>query len=568
MSSFHPKLSLSQNSNFDEQQWVIQIRRTLDEDIDEEDTHETPVHIFTVPKSLMAIHPDSYTPQQVAIGPYHYTRPEIHDMERYKIAAAKRNQKDFKSDLKLQRLVDILVAVEPKIRACYHKFLTFNGETLAWMMAVDASFLLEFLQVCAVKQGKAALSSINVGSRLSHLVDLAGNKAAHNAILRDISMLENQIPLFVLRKLLEFQLSSSEKGEEMLFAMLIGFCQELSPFKRVEDLLNINVQVMEWAHLLDVLYHFCVPKLEGGFNIVGESVQQDGDETKEEEDQVATEISDEQKDFLHKVWTKVSNIQALADFTKKIIFSKPVKVIIKLPWILLSKIPMLKVIKETMEKYFPNHDEENEEEGESGNADIINKHPVLEEITIPSVTELAKAGVRFQPAAQGISAITFDDKTLTFYLPIISLDVNSEVVLRNLVAYEACKASGPLVLARYTELMNGIIDTEDDAKFLRENGIIVNRLKSDEEVANLWNGMSKSIRLTKVPFLDKVIEDVNKFYTRRWRVKLAKCMRRYVFESWRILTFLAAILMIVLMGLQAFCSVYSCSRVVPIDHLN
>ncbi|KAG8388252.1 hypothetical protein BUALT_Bualt02G0106400 [Buddleja alternifolia] len=565
MSSFHQKLSPARNSNFDEEQWVIQIRRTLDEDTDEED-NETPVHIFTVPKTLMAIHPYSYTPQQVAIGPYHYIRPELHDMEWYKIAAAKRNQKD---DLKLQRLVDILVAVEPKVRACYHKFLTFNGETLAWMMAVDASFLLEFLRVCAVKQGKATLSTINVGSRLSHLVDLAGNKAAHNAILRDISMLENQIPLFVLRKLLEFQLSSSEKGEEMLFAMLIGFCQELSPFKRVEDLLNINVQVMEWAHLLDVLYHFCVPKLEGGFNIVGESVQQDGDETKEEEDQVATEISDEQKDFLHKVWTKVSNIQALADFTKKIIFLKPVKVIIKLYWILLANIPMFKVIKKSMENFLNslNHNVENEE-GESGNVDIINRPPTLEEITIPSVTELAKAGVRFQPAAQGISTITFDDKTRTFYLPIISLDVNSEVVLRNLVAYEACKASGPLVLARYTELMNGIIDTEDDAKILRENGIIVNRLKSDEEVANLWNGMSKSIRLIKVPLLDKVIEDVNKFYARRWKVKLAKCMKRYVFEFWRVLTFLAAILMIVLMGLQAFCSVYNCSQVVLINHLN
>ncbi|KAL3528926.1 hypothetical protein ACH5RR_008248 [Cinchona calisaya] len=54
--------------------------------------------------------------------------------------------------------------------------------------------------------------------------------------------------------------------------------------------------------------------------------------------------------------------------------------------------------------------------------------------------------------------------------------------------------SSPLAFTRYTELMNGIIDTQRDAKFLREKGIIVNQLKSDKEVADLWNGMSKSIK--------------------------------------------------------------------------
>ena len=55
---------------------------------------------------------------------------------------------------------------------------------------------------------------------------------------------------------------------------------------------------------------------------------------------------------------------------------------------------------------------------------------------------------------------------------------------------------------------------------LREKGIIVIRLKSDAEVANLWNGMNKSIRMTKVPHLDRVIEDVNKYYYKRWRLSL------------------------------------------------
>ncbi|XLT07508.1 hypothetical protein HN51_053301 [Arachis hypogaea] len=159
-----------------------------------------------------------------------------------------------------------------------------------------------------------------------------------------------------------------------------------------------------------------------------------------------------------------------------------------------------------------------------------------------------------------ISSINFDAKTCTLYLPIISLDVNTEVFLRNLVAYEASGSSGQLVVARYTELMNGIIDTEEDAKILRERGIVLNHLKSDLEVANIWNGMNKSLRLSKVPKLDKVIEDVNKFYSGTTKVKVKKFMKVYVFGSWQFLTLLAAIFMLFLMALQAFCSVYTCSR--------
>ncbi|MED6123610.1 hypothetical protein PIB30_050742 [Stylosanthes scabra] len=89
--------------------------------------------------------------------------------------------------------------------------------------------------------------------------------------------------------------------------------------------------------------------------------------------------------------------------------------------------------------------------------------------------------------------------------------------------------SRQLVVAGCTEFMNGIIDTEEDAKILRERGIAMNQLKSDLEVANMWNGMNKSLRLTKVLKLDMVIEDVNKFYSGTTMVKVQKFMKRSQF---------------------------------------
>ncbi|KAM2527306.1 hypothetical protein TB1_024578 [Malus domestica] len=555
MSSLQQSFSSKSSSNFNEFQWVIQIRKTLEEELD--DDSEIPVSIFNVPKTLLASDPDSYTPQEVAIGPYHYLRPELYEMERYKVAAAKRTQKNLQC-LKFQNLVDQLIKLEPRIRACYHKYLDFNGETLGWMMAIDASFLLEMVQVYGAKEGKILT---RVSSKMSRLVDYSGRNSAHHSILRDLVMLENQIPLFVLRKMLEFRFQSLETADEMLLSMLMGLCKELSPFKmKDEDLPKIKVS--ECAHLLDFLYQMITPKLERRPSEIVEAEDQ-GEGTDEDKESKSTKSPNYIKQFLEEVWNLLSKLnKGPVRLLKNILVSGPIKVIFKLPWTILSSLPGFALLKQPVAYLFSSQDKE---EIKPENESSVNKPPLVEEITIPSVSDLMESGIRFVPTKGCISSISFDPKTVTLYLPATSLDVNAEVILRNLVTYEASNASGQLVFTRYTEMMNGIIDTEEDAKLLREKGIILNRLKSDEEVANLFNGMSKSIRLTKVPFLDQAIEDVNKYYNGRWKVKMAKFFKVYVVGCWPILALLAAVFLLLLMALQAFCSVYSCGRIFHIN---
>ncbi|XP_010250392.1 PREDICTED: putative UPF0481 protein At3g02645 [Nelumbo nucifera] len=545
-------MASNSNPSFDELRWVSQIRRTLDEEL-EDDNGSTPVCIFNVPKTLMSSKPESYIPQQVALGPYHYWRPELYEMERYKLSAAKRTQKQLQC-IKFQHLVDQLTKLEPRIRSCYHKYLDFNGETLAWMMAVDASFLLEFLQIYAIKEGK-------ILTRVS--------KSAHNAILRDIVMLENQIPLFLLRKILECQFLSLETADGVLFSMLTGLCTELSPFKMIDNFPRIHVS--ERFHLLDFLYHMIVPMSEEQQSEINEADDDQGSNPTDDRGEEETFAkSNHVKQLLDEIWKLLSKLnKGPVRYLKQALVSKPVKLVLKLPWAIITRLPGFSILKQPVEYYFFTQDKEDvkPENGASSSTNNANKPPLIEEITIPSVTELYKSGIRFSLTTGDITTISFDEKTVTFYLPTISLDVNTEVVLRNLVAYEASAASGPLVFTRYTELMNGIIDTKEDVELLRERGIVLNRLKSDEEVANLWNGMSKSVRLTKVPLLDKVIEDVNRYYSSRWKVKAGKFMKAYVFGSWQFLTLVAAIMLLLLMTLQAFCSVYSCARVFHINRV-
>jgi hypothetical protein len=293
-------------SKFDEIRWVIQIRRALEEEPEDDDADdaEAPVSIFNVPKALLASDPNSYTPQEVALGPFHCLRQELYEMERYKLAAAKTTQKQLQC-LKFQNLVDQLIKHEPRIRACYHKYLDFNSETLAWMMAVDASFLLKFLGIYAIEEGKVLRK---VSSRMSHLVDNGGTKSAHNAILRDMIMLENQIPLFVLRKVLEFQFSSQESADGMLLSMLMGLCKELSPFKLAEDVSKI--QVSKAAHLLDFLYDMIVPKMEepSPSAIVIEIEGVDDRNEGMEGEKKSSADSSYVKQFLDEIWTLLSKL--------------------------------------------------------------------------------------------------------------------------------------------------------------------------------------------------------------------------------------------------------------------
>ncbi|KAI8565685.1 hypothetical protein RHMOL_Rhmol03G0280000 [Rhododendron molle] len=507
----------------DEQRWIAQIRKILEKDVKVENDR---VSIFRVPATLSALKPKAYVPQVIGLGPYHHLRPELYDMERYKLAAASRLQRAFRS-LEFKELVSEISGLEHRVRACHHKYLDFEGETLAWIMAIDGLFLLDFLRCY----------NSDPSITTAHLVDSTGKKLAHEAVLGDILMLENQIPIFVLSMILSMQRSSQHEVAEDLFppsirTILMDFCRVLSPLKIRDDLI-LSDEVSEHAHLLDLLYHLIiVPKLVGPVercNIrYGES---------EAEKNLSLDSSKFSPVFGY-LGSKLFNVGFISKITK------PVKKLVSVSGKFISGIPEGIIVSKSIEDINP------ENEG----------IPKVEEIMIPSVSDLSFAGVRFCPTTGGIATIKFVQRTKKFYLPVISLNVNSEVIMRNLVAYEASIGSESLAFTRYVELMNGIVDTAEDAKLLREKKIIVNSLKSDADVAQLFNGMSKCVRLTNVPFIDKTIEDVNKYYYNTRAVRVYRRMKNFVYGSWQLLTILAVALMMLLMGVQSFCSVYICPK--------
>ncbi|XP_031253944.1 putative UPF0481 protein At3g02645 [Pistacia vera] len=525
------------------------------------------VTIFLVPKTLMHNSPTSYVPQHISLGPNHCWRPELHDMEGYKISAAKNFQQHLPGG-SFKYLVDKFVKKHEEIRAHYQRFIYFKDDNLAWLMAVDTAFLIEFLQVIwlkkADKRDKIMKNtpdqreiSIDGGEDLfedrqiiSFLVTGIKNvqkytesTAARDAILRDMMMLENQIPLILLEDTLHALYSSKgvasneeapAKATSTLYKLLDAFLRKVFPFEFLTDSKKPGVpQRNDYHHLLHYMYDTILPDKSHG--------QQAGDDDNTEDDGVGDKQKPKSKSP-HELKNKTCRLlsgskDALSGLKlppKASLIVKPVTCLLQWGSYGLSK---------------------TESSGEDDS-----KPP---EIDIPSATELERAGVRFSPIKKGKSFtdIKFDSKKAIFELPPITLDDNTEVVLRNLVAYEASNPSASLYFTRYTELMNGIIDTVGDVKLLKEPGIIRNKMKSDEEAASMWNTMSRSLKKKKVKDLDAEIKSVNEYYNGKWKIKAKKFMNNYVYEYWQFLTFVAAVLLLFFQMFESFCSAYDCTTI-------
>uniref|UniRef100_A0ACD6AGR6 Uncharacterized protein n=1 Tax=Avena sativa TaxID=4498 RepID=A0ACD6AGR6_AVESA len=437
--------------------------------------------VFDVPKLLRATRPEAYTPQHFAIGPYHYQRPELRDMERYKLAAAKRAEKLFAGDKKFDDLVHKFIGMQEMIRDLYNRFLDLNEQTLAWMMAIDTCFLLDFLESYHVEEATDMVSS-------------ATNWI--NVMVRDAMMLENQIPLFLFAGALELRQVSEEAAADAMRGVLDRFIREVCPIKTTA--LALAGDIAKHAHLLELLYHFLVPASA----VFAEDTERDLPPLVPEEllsmDALEQQLPDYDK--VKQACMQVSSLDvAPVRFIKKNLISKPMSLASSLPGRIMRKVPLLSALTPMLGKLMSSTDVEARLKGVNLGS-IINS-PLVQEIMIPSVTQLAGCGVRFAPAPEGMARIAFDAATATLTLPVIRLDGNTEVILRNLVAYETAAVRGPLVMARYTELMN-----------------------------------------------------------RRAAVKARRLLKRYVFRSWRILTLLAAVVLLLMTALQTFCTVYDCKR--------
>ncbi|PON55184.1 hypothetical protein TorRG33x02_300070 [Trema orientale] len=493
------------------------------------DDPDIPISIFKVPSSLTQGSTEAYVPKLVGLGAIHHLKPELEQMQMYKVTEAKRIHKGFQG-LDFYRLIEFLEeVVAPSVRASYNMYLDITDDVLACIMAIDGLFLFDLLCCYGIK--KEALSN---SSLLSQMVDSAGRRLAQETTLKEAMMLENQIPILVLKSILAIESSEFEIVSKLFPEILVGFCQFVSPFNIIDD--YPPYKTLKHAHLLDLIFHLIMLKGSPEKNpeeerdelrLLGELFEKANSKV-----QVPEPFERAISETREKILDHVINI---AKDMAPLPLKKPIELVQglrSLPWSELG----------------------------SSVSSAVTTEPSEEETLIPRASELHKAGVIFIP--DHITNIKFDRNRVSFRLPSIKLNGNSEVVIRNLVAYEAMIKSEtePLILTRYVELMSGLIRTSEDVKVLKDHGIIKMESISGERVAKVFNGMSKSVKSTNTKNIDKEIEGITRYYNSLWKVSARKFINkgRWIAGSW--CKVFAAVLLLLLMGFQAFCSVYECRR--------
>ncbi|KFK32569.1 hypothetical protein AALP_AA6G260000 [Arabis alpina] len=208
--------------------------------------------IFKIPEFLTCNKDNSYDyqPITVSIGPYHNGKQQLQSIEDHK----HRFQEFFV--LQAQRngvsMVNLFRAVEVKeqqIRDSYSEDLVgFETEELIKMMVLDGCFLLTLLLIVADK-----LSFEDPILSLSWVLP---------SIRRDLLLLENQIPLFVLQTLLETANFPWTSGLNIMVCLNTIALEFFSySFERASEsrVVNHNVNNCGAEHLLDLIRRTFIP---------------------------------------------------------------------------------------------------------------------------------------------------------------------------------------------------------------------------------------------------------------------------------------------------------------------
>lgn len=316
---------------------------------------------------------------------------------------------------------------------------------------------------------------------------------------KDLIKLENQIPVVVLKEIQKVLSLSAENGQDFWESKFRFFSNSNSPFLLSEQ----SVDFSRVNHLLDYMYH----------SIVNNEKSVDVD------------------------FAKAGSIPTIKPATEELL-----EAIIQAAGLIPAAKPFLGVL-ESIEKLLYETDDKN----------------TVQEIRVPAVSELCDvAGVKFVLATseEGIRNITFVDGSC--YLPVIKLNFDSEVVLRNLIAYEQLMAENSLMggfgleLTEYVDFMCGIIDSAKDVKVLREQKIIEGDL-GDREIVELFNGIGRSLgKMSGQSNLRKTVAELNNVYESIPSVWVMKEAEKQARAAAKVITFLVSISGTVVLAREAY----------------
>ncbi|KAG5250006.1 UPF0481 protein [Salix suchowensis] len=167
--------------------------------------------IYRVPTQLRRLNEEAYTPRVVSIGPLHHGKENLKAMEDHKIMYLQQFLE--RSKVSVEDLINVVRDNETELRDCYAETIDLSREDFATMILLDAVFIIMVLLLNSSdkRESHECGSGDQIFFRPFKIDD----------VVFDMSLLENQLPFFFLKKLFELY-PTNYTIMELTFKLLKG----------------------------------------------------------------------------------------------------------------------------------------------------------------------------------------------------------------------------------------------------------------------------------------------------------------------------------------------------------
>ncbi|KAK2976481.1 hypothetical protein RJ640_022428 [Escallonia rubra] len=201
--------------------------------------------IYRVPKAARDKDKAAYTPQVVTIGPFHRGREGSESMEKLKLRYFKHSLSRL--GLRWEDCVYLVKQCEQDVCDCYAEEISgLDTDEFVEMIVVDSGFIVELF----------------LRDRQAYFVDaddnFIGNPTVRSNLLHDLTLVENQIPMFIIRALYDPILTTNR--EPCVLELAISFFSEHNMQSLQPESCN---KVLHFADLIRTFFKPQSPRTAG-----------------------------------------------------------------------------------------------------------------------------------------------------------------------------------------------------------------------------------------------------------------------------------------------------------------
>ncbi|KAE8126136.1 hypothetical protein FH972_020880 [Carpinus fangiana] len=455
--------------------------------------------IFRVPAHVREVDDRAYSPRIVSIGPYHHDEEALRPFEDHKKRFLSRLKKRMGPECQERRLEKAMQEMEEKTRECYSEdFGGIERDDFVQMMLLDGCFIVELLRLYTPPMKTSQLQGRQVVKEKEPIIE---TRWMLPNIGRDLLMLENQLPMFVLQEIYDITTLKREGATPPLALKVLAlrFFQPLRPGKdKLEEHVLNTIEKQKHPHLL-ALFQSTFHNPQGNPNASVQTPNSSRPKSDNQSKSVEECVGNTNRQHPHllarfqSTFTKLKSLLPKSDNQS-----------------MREKIPGGKGLKDDMLDTNQQHRHEHDDPLAVSQSTSMNAESSLPgKGWVHNATTLRYSGVRFKKKSGNFLDIEYKFTVLT--IPTLYIDDGTSTLLRNLIAYEQSnRSANPPYFSCLAVFLDCLVDTVDDINILRRAGIIKQAKGGDQEVVDLFNSLTKELEIDMDDcYLKKHIDAVN-----------------------------------------------------------